>query len=109
MIHGRVRGRCSGLTRAHHNRYETRRGSRERPLGTHRPPPWKRWLRRIKNHPLAAIISALGGLIFITDAVAAATKVAEWLHAVPWDAIASLISDLVPFLVEILIWIALLL
>ena len=39
----------------------------------------------------------------------AAEKVAEWLHAVPWEAVASLASDLVPHIVELLIWIFLLL
>ncbi|MDK8528132.1 hypothetical protein QP869_11635, partial [Micrococcus luteus] len=45
----------------------------------------------------------------VTDTVEAAEKVAEWLHAVPWEAVASLASDLVPHIVELLIWIFLLL
>ena len=48
-------------------------------------------------------------MVEVIDTVEAAEKVAEWLHAVPWEAIASLASDLLPHIVEILIWIFLLL
>ena len=48
-------------------------------------------------------------MVAVTDTVEAAEKVAEWLHAVPWEAVASLASDLLPPIVELLIWILLLL
>ena len=48
-------------------------------------------------------------MVEVTDTVEAAEKVAEWLHAVPWEAVASLASDLLPPIVELLIWIFLLL
>mgnify|MGYP007088387095 FL=1 len=110
MTHGRVRGRCSGLTRAHHNRYETGRDSCESPLGTHRPSTLSRWIRRIKENPILIFIVVFADrMVEVTDTVEAAEKVAEWLHAVPWEAVASLASDLVPHIVELLIWIFLLL
>ena len=110
MTHGRVRGRYSGLTRAHHTRYETGRGSCKDPLGTHRPSTLSRWIRRIKKNPILIFIVVLARcMVEVTDTVEAAEKVAEWLHAVPWEAVASLASDLVPHIVELLIWIFLLL
>ena len=110
MTHGRVRGRYSGLTRAHHTRYETGRGSCKDPLGTHRPSTLSRWIRRITQNPMLIFIFFLANrMVAVTDTVEAAEKVAEWLHAVPWEAIASLASDLLPHIVEILIWIFLLL
>ena len=110
MTHGRVRGRCSGLTRAHHNRYETGRDSCESPLGTHRPSTLSRWIRRIKTNSILIFIFVFADrMVEVIDTVEAAEKVSEWLHAVPWEAVASLASDLLPPIVELLIWILLLL
>ena len=110
MTHGRVRGRCSGLTRAHHDRHETGRGSCESQLGTHRPSTLSRWIRRIKTNSILIFIFVFADrMVEVTDTVEAAEKVAEWLHAVPWEAVASLASDLLPPIVELLIWIFLLL
>ncbi|MFP3470678.1 hypothetical protein R0J90_11610 [Micrococcus sp. SIMBA_144] len=69
-----------------------------------------RWIRRIKTNSILIFIFALADrMIEVTDTVEAAEKVAEWLHAVPWEAVASLASDLLPPIVELLIWIFILL
>ncbi|MCV7525855.1 hypothetical protein AB0E52_12375 [Micrococcus luteus] len=69
-----------------------------------------RWIRRIEENPILIFIVVFADhMVEVTDTVEAAEKVAEWLHAVPWEAVASLASDLVPHIVELLIWIFLLL